>query len=586
MARGELNILGGSGQLTTVGMVGNSPRKSPAQVAIPPIFRDGSNPSARGAGAEAAFPWFLREFSTPRTLARLCKWRGNSWYPVGSEFTSQPPGYPTSAMSYSADPTSPIPPTIRTQAMEALQVGIAIADARQPDMPIIYCNEAFQITTGYTEKEVLGRNCRFLQGDDRNQDARDQIRKAFERGRPCKVLIRNYRKDGTMFWNELTLSPMRNAEGLLTHYVGLASDVTARVVGNEQRREREARLQAILDTAVEAIITIDERGRCESINMAVERMFGYTAEELLGNNISMLMPQPFSAEHNDYLNKYLSTGERKVIGIGRESYGLHKDGHEFPIRLSVSEIQLDRRRLFTGIIHDITEQKNAEKRLVQTERLAVLGEAMARLAHESRNALQRIQIAIETARVYAEEMPPVMGQLDAIERANDSLNALLEELRNYAAPLHLERKPVSLTSVYREAWSAVSHKITDRQVEIVERFEDPEAKLNVDRFRLAQVFRNLFENSLAACSDPVEIVIAAERVNDAGKPFWRIHVSDNGPGLNMEQARRVFEPFFTTKAKGTGLGMAIARRIVESHGGTIAVGASAKGALFHIVLPT
>ncbi|WP_197528973.1 PAS domain S-box protein [Aeoliella mucimassa] len=488
-------------------------------------------------------------------------------------------------MTKPSDPPPVADLSTRTQAIEALQVGIAIADARQPDCPLVYCNDAFQTITGYNLSEVLGRNCRFLQGDDRNQDARQQIRNAVQKGKYCKVLIRNYRKDGAMFWNELSLSPMRDAEGQLTHFVGLASDVTTRVVGNEKRREREARLQAILDTAVEAIITIDERGRCESINAAVEKMFGYTAEELLGNNISVLMPEPFHSEHDGYLTKYMHTGEQKVIGIGREAYGLHKDGHQFPIRLSVSEIQLDRRRLFTGIIHDITEQKSAEKRLVQSERLAVLGEAMARLAHESRNALQRIQIAVETARVYADGLPPLLGQLDAIERANDSLNALLEELRNYAAPLHLERKEVSLASAWREAWNTVSHHLTERKVELIEQSADPEAKANIDRFRIAQVFRNLFENSLAACDDPVRIVVAVEKSDESGAPRWRISVSDNGPGLDIEQARRVFEPFFTTKAKGTGLGMAIARRIVESHGGTIAVVAAATGAQFDIELP-
>ncbi|MCO6045437.1 PAS domain S-box protein [Aeoliella sp. ICT_H6.2] len=351
-------------------------------------------------------------------------------------------------------------------------------------------------------------------------------------------------------------------------------------------REGEARLKAILETAVEGIITIDERGRCESINPAAERMFGYSAHEVVGQNISMLMPEPYSSEHDGYLNSYLATGHRKIIGIGREAVGLHKSGRQFPIQLSVSEIKLERGRLFTGIVHDLTEQKEAERRLVQSERLAVLGEAMTRLAHESRNALQRIQIAVEVARLHGEGNDPLATQLDAIERANDALNALLEELRNYAAPLHLERKRSSLVTIWREAWSAVGFQRSDRDVEFAEETDDELLKCHADRFRLGQVFRNLFENALAACDDPVKIRVSGYPAQLEGNTAVRVVVADNGPGMDVEQRERIFEPFYTTKAKGTGLGMAIARRIVEAHGGTIAVEVSPLGgAALELVLP-
>jgi two-component system sensor kinase FixL len=354
----------------------------------------------------------------------------------------------------------------------------------------------------------------------------------------------------------------------------------------DDRHEREARLQAILDTAVEAIITIDERGRCESMNRAAERMFGFSADEVLGQNICMLMPEPYRSEHDGYLEAYLTTGIRRIIGIGREAIGRHKSGREFPMHLSVSEILLDRGRLFTGIIRDLTEQKQAEQRVIQAERLALLGEATARLAHEARNALQRIQIAIEVARNLETENPPVQHQLDAIERASDALNALLEELRNYAAPLHLERKTTSLVSVWREAWNSLDHHRCKRDVRLIEELPEDPMECRIDRFRLSQVFRNLVENALAACSDPVEFSIFAESSALDGAPAWRVMVRDNGPGLNDEQRARVFEPFYTTKAKGTGLGMAIARRILEAHGGTIAVAANPNGgAAFELIVP-
>ena len=488
------------------------------------------------------------------------------------------------ATSKSEPPSSEL--RVRNRAIEAINVGIAITDALQPDMPIVFCNHAFQAITGYSREEVLGRNCRFLQQGDRNQESRQVIRDAIDHRRECRALLRNYRKDGSLFWNDLTISPVRDAAGEITHFVGLINDVTARVVAEEQKREREARLHAILETAVQAIITIDEQGRCESVNSAAERMFGYTSVEIVGQNISLLMPEPYRSEHNRYLSTYLKTGAKKIIGVGREVLGLRKNGEQFPIHLSVSEIELERGRLFTGIIQDLTEQKDAQKRLVQSERLAVLGEAMARLAHESRNALQRIQIAVESARNHCGSDSPVAKHLDAIERSNDALNALLEELRNYAAPLHLEKKKSSLPKVWRDAWSEVSLGLDNRQIEFVELDLPNACEAQVDRFRIGQVFRNLFENSVSACKDPARIEISVSRYRNGDLNGWRVQIRDNGPGLDAEQARRVFEPFFTTKAKGTGLGMAIAKRIVEAHRGTMACHqAERPGAEFEIWLP-
>ena len=353
----------------------------------------------------------------------------------------------------------------------------------------------------------------------------------------------------------------------------------------ETRLDQEARLQAILNTAVEAIIVIDQGGVCESMNPAAEAMFGYDAEEVIGKNISMLMPSPYREEHDGYVQNYLRTGQKKIIGIGREVTGLTKSGEEFPIYLAVSEVQLPDRLIFAGFIQDISKQKEAQSRLVQSERLAVLGEAMARLAHESRNSLQRIQIAVETARLHSEAGTPLSSQLDAIEKASDGLDALLSELKNYAAPLTLDRIDACLVGVWREAWQGTAPLRVGRTVELREVISEARIACQIDRFRIEQVFRNLFENSLAACTDPVQISIHVSQMHAEVGDFWEIRVSDNGPGLSAQQAARIFEPFFTTKAKGTGLGMAIASRIIEAHGGIMSVGTTDRGTEIIIQLP-
>ena len=349
--------------------------------------------------------------------------------------------------------------------------------------------------------------------------------------------------------------------------------------------DNEARLAAIVENAVDAIITTDERGVCESVNKAAEEMFGYRADEMIGQNVSMLMPTPHREAHDAYMASYLRTGEKKIIGIGREVAGLRRDGTEFPLHLSVSEIRLGERRIFTGILRDLSERKEYELRLIQSERLAAVGEAMASVAHESRNLLQKIQIGVELSRMGAENDEELNSQLDVIENASDGLHTLLEEVRDYAAPLRLSRAEHSLRAVLEEAWEMAlqSHPSHAAALRLPAELE---ARLRFDRFRMTQVFRNLFDNSIAAGDGAVEVTVGVTETHTADGRLLTISVRDNGPGLSPEQRDRALEPFFTTKSKGTGLGTAIAQKIVQAHGGRLGVGeASGEGAEFRVDLP-
>lgn len=341
----------------------------------------------------------------------------------------------------------------------------------------------------------------------------------------------------------------------------------------------DARLKAIVNTAVDAIVTIDEQGVIESINPACERIFGYASHELLGRNVSMLMPSPMAEEHDGYLSEYLRTGIARIIGIGREVVAKRKDGSEFPVDLAVSELWLGERRLFTGIIRDITDKKRSEERALQAERLAAIGQMMTGMVHESRNALQRTLACVEMLELEVEGNEAAMDLLRRIEKAQDDLQRLFEEVRGYAGPLNLQLQRVPISLCWREAWEMLSPQRRGRQCRLIERIETDDAQCRLDHFRFVQVFRNLFENSLGACGDPVEITITVRQIGDQSSresggdapARLEIEVRDNGPGMSPEQRARVFEPFFTTKHKGTGLGMSIALRIVEAHQGTIGV---------------
>jgi signal transduction histidine kinase len=240
-----------------------------------------------------------------------------------------------------------------------------------------------------------------------------------------------------------------------------------------------------------------------------------------------------------------------------------------------------------GAFLDITERKRSQERALQTERLAAIGQMVTGLAHESGNALARSQACLEMLALEVQDRPDALDLVDRVQKAQDHLRQLYEEVRGYAAPLRLERDRWSVSGIWRQAWNNLALQRQGRQATLRDETSGLDLECEVDHFRLEQVFRNILENALAACKDPVQITITgAEKTSLAGKAALRLCVRDNGPGLTPEQRQRIFEPFYTTKTKGTGLGMAIAKRIIEAHGGQIAVGpGSGRGAEIVLTLP-
>jgi signal transduction histidine kinase len=232
------------------------------------------------------------------------------------------------------------------------------------------------------------------------------------------------------------------------------------------------------------------------------------------------------------------------------------------------------------------ELQQAQKRALRAERLAAIGQMVAGLAHESRNSLQRIQASLTRLSYRLQDNPEALGLVDNIQKAQDDLHRLFEEVRGYAAPIRLELLPCALDEIWRDAWADLCSAQMGRQAELRAEPDGTDLRCEVSPFHLKQVFRNLFQNALAAAPDPVEVVVRCSDALVEGQAGVRISVSDNGPGFTDEQRQRAFVPFFTTKAKGTGLGLPICKRIVKAHQGTIELDASDEpGANIVITLP-
>jgi two-component system, chemotaxis family, CheB/CheR fusion protein len=232
-----------------------------------------------------------------------------------------------------------------------------------PGPQILFVNEALCRITGYSASELIGQSPRLLQGSESSRQVLDHVKQELSAGRSCLVELVNHRKDGTPYDAELFITSLCNAQGLRTNFVSIHRDISERKRTEKAVRESEERLQAILKTAADAIITIDQRGIITTINPATERLFGYVQAELLGQNVHMLMPQPYRDEHDAYIARYLKSGEARIIGIGREVVGQRKDGSTFPVDLAVSAV--DHLGLFTGTIRDISFRKQLQKQVLE-----------------------------------------------------------------------------------------------------------------------------------------------------------------------------------------------------------------------------
>lgn len=358
-----------------------------------------------------------------------------------------------------------------------------------------------------------------------------------------------------------------------------------------------ALLRSILQTVPDAMIIIDEHGRIESLSVTAERLFGYSMAEVAGENIGKFMPSPYRERHNAYMQRYLATGERRIIGIGRVVTGQRKDGTTFPMHLTIGELRSAENHHFTGFIRDLTDQQLTEARLkeLQSEvthmsRFTALGEMASTLAHEINQPLTAISNYLRGCQRLLERIDdPTSPMLrDAVGKAADqALRAgdIIRRLREFVARGDSERRIESLPKLIEDASTLAL--IGARDGNIAVRFRiDPAIDLVIaDRIQIQQVLVNLIRNAvdvLAEFNGPRAIDIEARATTEG---VIQVSVADTGGGLAPEVARQLFQPFVTTKQDGMGLGLSICRTIVEAHGGKIWVEAPpGGGTIFHFTL--
>ena len=343
--------------------------------------------------------------------------------------------------------------------------------------------------------------------------------------------------------------------------------------------EREAHLRSILDTVPDAMVVIDEHGVMQSFSSTAERLFGWRAEEVIGGNVSMLMPQPYRDAHDSYLLRYLTTGERRIIGIGRVVVGERKDGSTFPMELSVGEMQSQAERFFTGFVRDLSETQATERRLqdlqaelVHVSRLTALGEMASALAHELNQPLSAIANYVKgSVRILDQDQPDVAKVRNALVLAGDqALRAgeIIRRLRDFVSKGESERRVEPLAKLIEEAGALAMIGAKETGVRVNFQISPEAPYVLADKVQVQQVLLNLMRNAIEAMQESPrrELTVASSPGDD---DTVVIRVVDTGSGIAPDVAARLFQPFVTSKVSGMGVGLSISRTIIEAHGGRI-----------------
>lgn len=358
----------------------------------------------------------------------------------------------------------------------------------------------------------------------------------------------------------------------------------------------EARLSSVLDTAVDGIIVIDERAHILIFNAACERMFGFRAEEVVGENVKVIMPAEYAERHDGYIDSYRTTGVRRIIGIGREVKGRRKDGTAIPIELSVGEASTPEGRQFVGILRDLSSRKEAEHRLNQLQadlvhmaRVSAMDEMGAALAHELNQPLTAIMLYIQAAqRVGDREGVELPEEARAILvkalREADRAGSIIQRMRSFVEKRDPERRLADVPSLVDEAveLTLLGHRA---HVRVSRDHAKGLPQVAVDAVQIQQIVVNLTRNALEAVrrAEKSEIRIATRAVAGGVE----VAVADSGPGIPAEALPTLFKAFHTSKRKGLGLGLAISKSIAQNHGGDLTVdpGGKGSGAVFRLFLP-
>jgi|HubBroStandDraft_1064217.scaffolds.fasta_scaffold00025_45 two-component system sensor kinase FixL len=460
-------------------------------------------------------------------------------------------------------------------------------------------NRACEQLFGYRADAVVGHNVNILMPPPYH-DEHDRYLARYRETAERRIIgigrhVEGKRADGSVFPMYLSVGTIDLGTGE-QQFLGIIHDTSESHAVEAALRETAERLRTTLELVPDAIIVIDDQGVIESYSAAAERLFGWSAEEVAGCNVKMLMPSPYRDRHDGYLTRYRATGERRIIGIGRVVVGQRRDESTFPMELAVGEMELSGRRLFTGFVRDLTERQLVEKRLqdlqsdlLHVSRLSAMGEMAAALAHELNQPLTAVINWTRAARrmLGAGSETGQARALDFIDNAvgqADRAGQIIRRLRNFVSKGENEPRSEEVNAVVEEAIALALVGARERNIRIALELGSDLPLVIIDKVQIQQVVINLVRNAIEAMA-AVEVRQLGITTRE-GDGVVEVAVADTGPGLAPEVAEQLFQPFVTTKQKGMGIGLSICRSIVDKHGGRLrATPRPDGGMIFSFTLP-
>jgi PAS domain S-box-containing protein len=454
-----------------------------------------------------------------------------------------------------------------------------------PDGDVLEWNREAERVYGWSRDEMLGKNyIEICLPEGVRTGVRDDMKQVLA-GRPTRGYENAVRsRDGVeriLLWN---VSRLANGSDEVIGIIASGQEITAQKQAEAELRDREARLRSILDTAADGIVTVDERGAIESFNSAAEQLFGYRGEEVIGRWIGLLIPEPHRSQVDQYLMKYVDTGEARISRVCHELTAQRKDGTTFPMELSIGELARDTGKLFTGIVRDLSEKRLLEEKYQQSQKMEALGTLASGVAHDFNNLLMGLHGCASIARSALPPKSPACFYLDEIKGLVESGAAITRQLLAFARKRPSDARAFMLDDAVC-AQEQMLRRLLGEDVELVVKSAAPGLQIRCDPAHIELMLMNFAANARDAMPMGGRLEIQTRPV---GLGRVALTVSDSGFGMAEETRRRVFEPFFTTKApgRGTGLGLATVYGIVKQAGGDITVSSQpGEGTTFELTLP-